>query len=464
MGTETQKKPSQKTGPLTSLGLAFANWSARWFPDPLVFALIAVVLVFVLAVGTGENPATVATAGGKSFWQLSNFTMQMAMVVIGGYVVATSKPVAAIIESLSKVPKRPRAAVAFIALFSVTTALLSWGLSMIFSAQLIRAIARRMPSLDYRAAGSAGYLGLGVTWALGLSSSAAMLMATPTSLPPALLKISGIIPLADTLFTWQNAVLAATLCVASVLAAFLSAPGEGSSVTAADLGIPLADEPQEKTKAATPGEWLEHMPILSLLVVVLLGYYLYTVFVASPVGPLAALDLNTYNLIFLTAGLLLHWRPSDFLRAVTKSVPATAGVLIQFPFYAIVFGMIVNTGLSEKISDVFIHISTRETYPLLVASYSSVLGIFIPSGGSKWLIEAPYVLEAAHATGNNLAWTVQIYNAAEALPNLINPFWMLPMLAILKCRARDLVGYGMLQLILLLPIAYALCWALAMTF
>ena len=455
---------AQSGGPLTRLGLSFAGWSTRWFPDPLVFAFIAVVLIFLIAVASGERAAQVAIEGGKSFWSLSNFTMQMAMVVIGGYVVATSAPIKAVIERLSAVPKRARSAIAFIAFFSMATSLLSWGLSMIFSALLIRAIARRMPDLDYRAAGSAGYLGLGVTWALGLSSSAAMLMATPTALPAALADISGVIPLTDTLFTWQNGVMAAVLLATSVAVAYASAPGAGLSTTASDLGISLEEGGGAMPKAATPGERLEHTPILTLLVVALLLFYLASVFANSPVGPLAALDLNTYNLIFLTLGLLLHWRPASFLKAVTQSVPATAGVLIQFPFYAVVFGMIVNTGLSHKISELFISVSTREVYPLLVAAYSSTLGVFIPSGGSKWLIEAPYVLDAARATGNSLGWTVQIYNAAEALPNLINPFWMLPMLAILRCRARDLVGYGMLQMIILIPVAYGLCWALAMTF
>ena len=454
----------EKQGILTSLGLAFANWSARWFPDALIFAFIAVLLVFGLAVLSGESPNAVAIAGGKSFWALSNFTLQMAMVAIGGYVVATAGPVNRLIERLSTVPKDPRRAVAFIALFSMTTALLSWGVSMIFSAHLTRAIARRLPGLDYRAAGAAGYLGLGVTWALGLSSSAAMLMATPASLPPALLKITGVIPLTQTLFIWQNVVLATVLLIVATCVAYASAPNAATAQTAAKLGIQLDEPSYDLTKAVTPGDRLEHSPILTLLVVALLAYYLLDLFVSSPMGPLSALDLNTYNLIFLTAGMLLHWRPASFLRAVSSSVPSIAGIVIQFPFYAVVFGMIVNTGLSEKISNLFIHVSNPQIYPLLVASYSTTLGVFIPSGGSKWLIEAPYILEAAKGTGLNLGWTVQIYNAAEALPNLINPFWMLPMLSILRCRARDLVGYGMLQLIILLPVAYTLCWALAMTF
>ena len=169
-------------------------------------------------------------------------------------------------------------------------------------------------------------------------------------------------------------------------------------------------------------------------------------FRTSPQGALAALDLNTFNLIFITAGLLLQWRPKRFLRAVMEVVPGTAGVIIQFPLYAVIFGMIVGTGLSDKAARLLTSISTHDTFALLVAFYSATLGVFIPSGGSKWIIEAPYVLQAAIEHHVNLGWVVQIYNASEALPNLINPFFMLPLLGILRLRARDLVGYGLLQL------------------
>jgi len=199
------------------------------------------------------------------------------------------------------------------------------------------------------------------------------------------------------------------------------------------------------------------------LVAALLGWYLVDVFRTSPQGALAALDLNTYNLMFITVGLLLHWRPKRFMRAVADCVPATGGVLIQFPFYAVIFGMIVGTGVAEALAKLFASISTHNTYPLLVAVYSAVLGVFIPSGGSKWIVEAPYVLQAANLHQVHLGWVVQIYNASEALPNLVNPFWMLPLLGILKLKARDIVGYGMLQLAVHVPVVFFLCWLFART-
>jgi short-chain fatty acids transporter len=176
---------------------------------------------------------------------------------------------------------------------------------------------------------------------------------------------------------------------------------------------------------------------------------------------LAALDLNTYNLIFISLGMLLHWRPRRFLRAVVQSVPATGGVLIQFPFYAVIFGMIVGTGITKWLADLFVSITTPGTYPLLVALYSATLGVFIPSGGSKWVIEAPYILQAAVDHKVNMGWVVQIYNASEALPNLLNPFWMLPLLGMLHIKARDLVGYSVLQLIVHVPLVFLLCWLFA---
>jgi len=180
-------------------------------------------------------------------------------------------------------------------------------------------------------------------------------------------------------------------------------------------------------------------------------------------GGLAALDLNNFNFTFLAFGLLLHWRPRSFLRAVSRSVPATAGVLIQFPFYGGIFGMISKTPVANHLASLFVHVTTKDTFPIVVAFYSGILGMFVPSGGGKWVIEAPYVMAAANAWHVHLGWTVQIYNAAEALPNLINPFWMLPLMGILNVKARDLAGYSILQLLFHAPIVLLLCWLFART-
>ena len=459
--TSRKPVPPPKESGLVRFGLALANWSERWFPDPLVFALAGIVIVFIVGLLLHQSPTKMAVQGGKSFWALVPFTMQMVMIIIGGYVVASTPLVNRLIKRLAEVPKTPKGAIALVALFSMLTSLISWGLSLIFSGLYVRELTRRVKGMDYRAAGAAAYLGLGAVWALGLSSSAAMLMATKGAIPPSLFAISGLIPLTQTLFLWQSIVTAAVLVIVSVVIAYLSAPSAENARTAESYGInyePVASKLEAKTK---PGEWLEYSPLLTILVVLLLGWYLVDVFRTSPQGALAALDLNTYNLMFITVGLLLHWRPKRFIRAVADCVPATGGVLIQFPFYAVIFGIIVGTGISDWLAKLFVSVSTHGTYPLLVAVYSAVLGVFVPSGGSKWVIEAPYVLQAANLHRVHLGWVVQIYNASEALPNLINPFWMLPLLGILRLKARDLVGYAVLQLIIHIPIVFFLCWLFA---
>jgi len=184
---------------------------------------------------------------------------------------------------------------------------------------------------------------------------------------------------------------------------------------------------------------------------------------------IAISSLNTYNFMFIMIGLLLHWRPKRFLVSVAKSVPATGGVLIQFPFYGAIAAIMTQAPnadghtLSHQIAEAFVAISTQGLYPVVIGVYSAVLGFFIPSGGGKWLLEAPYVMQAANDLKVHLGWAVQVYNAAEALPNLINPFWMLPLLGVLGLKARDIVGFTFLQLCVHLPLVLFLLWALALT-
>src|SRR6202162_3557424 len=466
MQSPEPKKPQEAKRPITEtslarFGLALATWSERWFPEPLVFALAGVIIVFIFGLLLRQSPSTLAIQGGKNFWTLVPFTMQMVMIIIGGYVVASTPVLRRLIQRLAVIPKNGRTAVAVIALFSVLTSLISWGLSLIFSGLLAREMARRVKGMDYRAAGGAAYLGLGAVWALGLSSFAAMMMATKGAIPPSLFAISGVIPLKQTLFLWQSLVTALVLVVVSVVLAYASAPTAENAKTAEDYGIEFESTERKIEPRTRPGEWLEYSPLLTVLVAALLLWYLFDFFRTSPQGALAALDLNTYNLLFIAVGLLLHWRPRSFVKAVAECIPATGGVLIQFPFYAVIFGMIVGTGIADSLAKLFASVSTHNTYRLLVAIYSAVLGIFIPSGGSKWVIEAPYVLQAANLHQVHLGWVVQIYNASEALPNLVNPFWMLPLLGILKLKAREILGYGVLQLMVHIPVVFFLCWLFA---
>jgi short-chain fatty acids transporter len=456
-------------GALVRVALGFTSWAERWFPDAFVFVAIAVVVVALGALANGAPVDAVTKAFGDGFWSLIPFTMQMAFVTIGGYVVATSPPAQKLIDRLAMIPKTGRGAVGFIAAVSMLSSLLSWGLSLIFGGLLARAIARRADlRMDYRAAGAAAYLGLGATWALGLSSSAAQLQANAASLPKTLLPITGVIPFTETIFLWQSMALAAVLVVLSTVIAIWSAPSGASAVTARDLDVDLAQRQDSLPPRQQPGEWLEHSPVLTVLLAVLaLGWLVQEFGRQSAI--VAISSLNTYNFLFLMLGLLLHWQPKRFLNAVARSVPATTGVLTQFPFYAAISYILTaaknsdGASVSDVIAHAFVSVNTHESFPLAMGVYSAVLGFFVPSGGGKWLLEAPYVMQAANELQVHLGWAVQVYNAAEALPNLINPFWMLPLLGILGIRARDIVGFTFLQLVVHLPVVLFLLWFFAKT-
>ncbi len=462
--------PQSRPGWPVRFALRCAAFAERWFPDAYVFAVLGVVVVAACAIGFGASPADTAGAFGEGFWSLIPFTMQMAFVVIGGYVVATAPVVARLIDLLARVPRTGRGAVACVGLVSMLASLLSWGFSLVFGGLLVRALARRGElAMDYRAAGASAYLGLGAVWAMGLSSSAAQLQANPASMPPGLLEVTGVLPFSQTIFLWQSIVLTAVLIAASLLVAWLTAPTGAAARTAREFGEDGAGPaPASRLPPRTrPGEWLEYSPLLTVLLSLLAFGWLFGEFAARP-AVAAIANLNTYNLLFLSLGLLLHWRPRSFLDAVARAVPATTGVLIQFPLYggiALILTKAAGGGetLAHRLSNLFVHVASTDTFAVVMGTYSAVLGFFVPSGGGKWIVEAPYVMQAANELRVHLGWAVQVYNAAEALPNLINPFWMLPLLGVLGLRARDIVGFTFLQLLVHVPLVLGLLWLLGLT-
>jgi short-chain fatty acids transporter len=446
-----------------------AAFAERWFPDAYVFAVLGVVVVAACAIGFGASPGGTAGAFGEGFWSLIPFTMQMAFVVIGGYVVATAPVVARLIEQLARVPGSGRGAVAYVGLVSMLASLLSWGFSLVFAGLLVRALARREDlRMDYRAAGAAAYLGLGAVWAMGLSSSAAQLQANPASMPPGLVEITGVLPFSQTIFLWQSIALTAILIAASLLVAWLTAPAGAAARTASEFGLDEAARAPAPPPRMRPGEWLEYSPLLTVLLSLLAFGWLFGEFASKP-AVAAIANLNTYNLLFLSLGLLLHWRPRSFLDAVARAVPATTGVLIQFPLYggiALILTKAAGAGgetLAHRLSSLFVQVASTDTFTVVMGAYSAMLGFFVPSGGGKWIVEAPYVMQAANELQVHLGWAVQVYNAAEALPNLVNPFWMLPLLGVLGLKARDIVGFTFLQLLVHVPLVLGLLWLLGLT-
>jgi short-chain fatty acids transporter len=473
--------------PLARVALRFTAFTERWLPDAFGFVLVGTVIVLLLGLVTGEklfaapDDTVLETQGfgmvdawGKGFWSLIVFTLQMAMIIIGGYAVATSRPVARLIVWLATVPKSPRAAITFVAAVAMATSYLNWAFSLVFTAILAREVARVLPRVDYRALGAMAFLGLGTVWAQGLSGSAALQVASATSSPVPVQDVvkdagydSGVIPLSDTIFTWQALLATLVVFVVAVGLAWLLAPSGERARTAEDMGIELrpllgpgsrGDDSDGGPRR--PGDWIENSPIFTVLIAAIALFYLVRHFQAGS-NPIAALDLDTVNLVLIITALVLHWRPRRLVAAVRDGAPAAAGVLLQFPFYGGIFGMIVYTGLSARIAGWLVQASNEFFFPPIIAIYSCILGVFVPSGGSKWVIEAPYVLDAANRLGVDAGWMVVVYDLGEASANLLQPFWMLPTLAVLGLRARDIMGYTFTMFLVCFPVVLVLVTVLA---
>lgn len=456
---------------LQRFALRVSDWSEKWFPDSYIFALLGVLIVAIAAIGIGAPIQDVANSFGNGFWSLIPFTMQMCMLIIVGYVVSVSKPVELLIQKMARIPNSGRGAIVLVATVSLLISLINWAMSTVLTALLVIALANRKElNMDYRAAAAAAIIGMGATWALGISSSAAQLQANKASLPEPIYNLTGVIPFTETIFLPQSMIMTAVLIVVSIAICYWSAP-KGNSIKTIDQFDIKLDQEKELKDAYTPkrpGDWLENSPILSILIVVLGLLWMFNEFSKS--NPIIAISsLNTYNFIFLMLGIALHGTPRNFLNAVSKAVPAVSGVLIQFPLYGSIAFIMTNAmnsadlSLSHYIAEFFVSIASKETFAIVMGVYSAILGFFIPSGGGKWIIEAPYVMQAAQDLKVHLGWSVQIYNAAEALPNLINPFFMLPMLGILKLKAKDVIGFTVTQLVFHIPLVLFLLWILGRT-
>jgi short-chain fatty acids transporter len=466
----------EKAGAVARAAIRLTAWTEKWIPDAFIFALLATFIVFAAALlWTPSTFTQVVDAWGGGFWDLIPFTLQMSLIIITGHVLATSAPVGRAIRAIAGWPQTPRGAVALVTFFALVTSWFNWGFSLIFSAVLAREVARQVAGVDYRALAAASFLGLGSIWAQGLSGSAALQMATPGALQPQIRDIvsnggivpGGIIPFRDTIFLWQSVVSVIVEIIVVVLVMWLATPPASRARTAKDLGIDLGhselpQDPGPRSQAPSPGQWLEHSPVLNIVLVAIAMTYLVRYFGRAP-EPLNAITVNILNFSFLMIGVLLHGTPARLMQAVQAATPSVWGVILQFPFYAGIAAIITSTHLSQQLAAAFVSISTPASFPAVVAIYSAVLGVFVPSGGSKWIIEAPYVMSAAHELKVHLGWVVASYDLGEALANLIQPFWMLPILGMFGLRARDVMGYTFIVFLALTPVVILLVTLLGAT-
>jgi short-chain fatty acids transporter len=433
------------SGFLPRLADALVRLSARWVPD--AFSIAALLTLVALALGLtlgGATPAQCVLAWGGGVWSLLSFGMQIALVIFAGYVLAVAPPVARALDALARVPRGPRSAVAWTACLSMVLCWLNWGVGLIASAVLVRTIGRARPDTDYRLLVAVAYFGMGATWHAGPSGSVPLLLATPGSFMIRDGLLAAPVPLSQTIFTAGNLTLVAVvLVVLTAFAALLHPSRERTvSVSPQTLARLAAFEPPPRPAAPTPADRLAHGPWLNRA----LGL-LALAFVALQVrGGTFAATLDSVNLVALALGLLLHPSPASLGKAAEEAARPLHGVVLQFPLYAGIYGIIKDTGLVESLTRAFLAVSTAGTYPLVVCTYSAVLNYLVPSGGAKWAMEAPYVLGAARELGVPATRVAMAYAYGDMATNLVQPFWAIPLLGVARLEFRDILGYELLAL------------------
>jgi len=417
--------------------------AVRWVPDSLSIACLLTFLTFALAIALGgATPAEAVRAWGEGVWGLLAFSMQIVVVIFAGYVVAVSPAVTRGLDVAARLPRTATQAVAFTAAASMLLCWLNWGVGLITAAMLVRAVGRRHPDADYRLLVAAAYLGMGTTWHAGPSGSVPLLLATPGSFMVRDGLIAAPIPLAQTIFTGSNLGLMAVALVLFPALAVRLHPASGRAVTApaSALDALARFEPPSRPASPTPAERLMHSGLLNRAI----GSIGMAYVALAVAGGTFDLTLDTVNLVFLCLGILLHRSPAAVLAASEEAARSLHGVVLQFPLYAGMYGVMKGTALAGLLAKAFAAVATTATYPFVVFWYSAALNYVVPSGGGKWAIEALYVLEAGRALGVPVTKVAMAYAYGDMATNLIQPFWAIPLLGVARLEFRDILGYEVL--------------------
>jgi len=435
----------------------------RWMPEPFLFAILLTFIAALLAMPIcHQTPVEVIANWGGGVWGLLAFAMQMALVLVTGSALASAPALKKAIARLAALPRTPVAAIALVTSVSALACWLNWGFGLIVGVIFAKEIARRLAGVDYRLLIASAYSGF-VVWHAGLSGSVPLKLATPG--PDLAAATSGAIvdplPISGTILNPINIAMVVVVIVAITVVNSLMHP-KGNMVVAVDPA--LLDDEQQSVEAApsTPAERIENSRLLALLISALGIAYL----VVNLCFRGGSFDLGTVIMIFLFLGIIFHRTPLAYVRAFGKAASGAAGIILQFPFYAGIMGIITGVGESgicfgTVISNACISISSPVTYPLLTFFCAALLNMFVPSGGGHWAIQAPIMFTAGASLGVDPSLTGMAIAWGDAWTNLIQPFWALPALAIAKLGARDIMGFCLIDLFVsgIIIAAGLLLWA-----
>ena len=407
----------------------------RVLPDPLIFAILLTGATFALALGlTPKAPADLVMLWGSGFWNLLAFSMQMAMILVTGHALASSAPVKRVLVALASSARTPGQGVMLVAFVGAVACAINWGFGLVLGAMLAREVARRVKGSDYRLLVASAYMGF-LTWHGGLSGSVPLVAATKGN---PMEKTVGLIPVSHTIFTGYNAFITIGLIILLPILARLMMPKPEDVVTV-DPAL-LQDPPSVERKLspdATFAERMEESRALAVLVAALCAVFLVIRFINKGF----ILDIDTVNLVFLAAGIVLHKTPMAYARAVAAAAKGASGIMIQFPFYAGIQALMDHSGLAGVITKWFVDIANVHTFPLLAFLSSALINFAVPSGGGHWVVQGPFVMPAAQALGADLGKSAMAIAYGEAWTNMAQPYWALPALAIAGLGVRDIMGY-----------------------
>lgn len=414
----------------------------RYLPDPLV--LVALITLIVFAAGMlfeSQSPIAMLDYWMSGFWTLHTFAMQMALILVTGFIVAKAPLFMRFVNRIADVAHTPGRAVLLVTLTSLIVTWVNWGIGLVIGAILARELARRVPDVDYRLLIASAYSGF-LIWHGGLSGAVPLTLATPGHF---LESQVGIIPTSETLLSPFNLVIVGLLLVCLPLTNRLMLRGIDKPVTLRDHETAEATSPEsnsaagsdESSGAERPAERLERSAWLARLMA-LMGFSAIAVYVVSGSG---GLNLNIVIFVLLFLGILLHGNLRQFLATLNEGIGGVSGVLIQFPFYAGIMGMMSASGLASSLAQTFVDISNADTLPALSFLSAGLLNIFIPSGGGQWAVQGPILMEAAKALNADIPKVAMAFAWGDSWTNMIQPFWALPALAIAGLKARDIMGF-----------------------
>ncbi len=408
----------------------------RYLPDPYVIVLLLTLVVLSLSITlTPFSFEQTVTSWGQGFWALLTFAMQMLLVLVSGFMLASTPVCKSLLDKLAQKANSGSTAIVMVTLVSMLASWINWGFGLVVGALFAKALARHV-QVDYRVLVASAYSGF-IVWHGGLSGSVPLTIATDGHFSSDTI---GVVTTQDTLFTHFNLILiTALLIVLPLLNALLLPPK--------DQQIIVEKEKLEEKKAAvvsinTPAEKLEQSRLLGILIGTLGSGYMGYYFIALDGG----LNLNSVIGLFLFLAILLHQTPANLLKSLQEAVSGGAGIIIQFPFYAGIMAIMKDSGLAQQISNVFVSMSSADTLPFWSFISAGLVNIFVPSGGGQWAVQAPIVLPAAIELGAELNRVAMAVAWGDAWTNLIQPFWALPVLAIAGLKAKDIMGFCLIQL------------------